>query len=70
MARIEIVETETGEVVHSIDCSGKTERQIERAERGVNINLNHQDFHTRIVEEATHDTRIPTKEHRLAKFSD
>ena len=46
---IEIVETETGEVVETMEAT--SERTAEKIERGVNINLNHEDYHTRIVEE-------------------
>jgi AICAR transformylase/IMP cyclohydrolase PurH len=46
---IEIVETETDEVIETM---GPTYlRAAEKIERGVNINLNHEDYHTRIVEE-------------------
>lgn len=45
---IEIVETETDEVVETMEAT--SERTAEKIERGVNINLNHEDYHTRIVE--------------------
>lgn len=44
---IEIVETETNEVVQTIP--GGSHRTAERIERGVNINLNHEKYHTRIT---------------------
>lgn len=46
---IEIVETETDEVVERM--GPHPERTAEKIERGANINLNHEDYHTRIVEE-------------------
>lgn len=46
---VEVVETETDEVVERMGPTA--ERTAEKIERGVNINLNHEDYHTRIVEE-------------------
>lgn len=46
---VEVVETETDEVVERMGPTA--EGRAERIERGVNINLNHEDYHTRIVEE-------------------
>ncbi len=43
---VKIIETETGKVVQEIPCNG--EREAERVERGANINLNHEKFHTEI----------------------
>lgn len=43
---VKIIETETGKVVQEIPCKG--EREAERVERGANINLNHEKFHTEI----------------------
>lgn len=50
MAKIEIVAYGTDEVVKTIDCPGKSERQVDKIDRGVNINLDHERFYTRIVE--------------------
>lgn len=47
---IEIIENDTRLVVHRIDVTGRTERTIDRAEGGVNLNLNHGKFHTAICE--------------------
>lgn len=44
--QIEVRKYDGDEVVHSIDVAGKSERQIERIEDGMNINLNHEEFYT------------------------
>jgi hypothetical protein len=44
-------------VVKRMDMTGKSDRQIERIENGIWINLNHQDFYTRVTES---DTELPT----------
>lgn len=49
--RVEVVEDATGAVVKSIGCV--TQRQAERVEGGLCINLNHERYSTRI---ATGDT--------------
>jgi len=46
---LEVVETATGNVVHEIDVSDRGARATERIEDGVNRNLNHAAFHTRLV---------------------
>lgn len=46
---VEIVEEATGEVVHRSKAP-MSERQAERADDGFNINLDHENFFTRIVE--------------------
>lgn len=49
---VEVVERGAEEkVVKRIEC-GSSERMAERTERGVNINMNHDRFFTRLVEEA------------------
>lgn len=48
--KVQIIETETGRVEKSIPCGG--ERAAERVERGVLINLNHDKYHTEIVDGA------------------
>lgn len=46
---VEIVRHEGGEVVRRM--SYDSERQADRAEDGVNINLNHDEYYTRVVVE-------------------
>ena len=46
---IEVVEFESGEVVSRMEAS--SERTAEKIDRGVNINLNHENYYTRITEE-------------------
>ena len=46
--KVQIIETETGRVEDSIPCY--SERDAERVERGVLINLNHDKYHTEIVD--------------------
>lgn len=47
---VEIIETATGKVVDRIDVSERDERGIDKVERGVNINLNHEEYHTEVRE--------------------
>lgn len=47
--KIEIVEYATDKVVKTIDCHDKSERQVEKVDDGVNINLDHDRFYTRMV---------------------
>lgn len=42
--KIKVIKTDTGEVVKTFDAV--TERAAERIERGLNINMNHADYHT------------------------
>ncbi len=46
---VEIVNYDTEEVVKRIECG--SERRADKVDDGVNINLNHEDYFTRIVEE-------------------
>jgi hypothetical protein len=46
---VEIVEYDTGEVVQRLKAN--SERQAEKLDRDLNINLNHDQFFTRIVVE-------------------
>ena len=46
--KVQIVEIEGEEVVKEFDCI--TERQAERVERGVSLNLDHLHYFTRIIE--------------------
>ena len=48
--KVQIIETETGRVELSIPCSD--EHTAERVERGVLININHDKYHTEIVDGA------------------
>ena len=45
---IEIIENDTLLVVHRINVTGSSDRTIDRAESGVNLNLNHGKFHTTV----------------------
>ena len=44
--RVEVVEDATQEVVKTIQCH--TQREAERVERGLSINMNHADYYTKI----------------------
>jgi len=46
---VEVVRYEDGNVVKRIECS--SERNADKVDRGVNINLNHDEYYTRIIEE-------------------
>jgi hypothetical protein len=48
MYLIKIIELETGEVIETLEANNI--RIAERIERGVNINLNHSKFYTKIEE--------------------
>jgi len=50
---IEIIHTQSGIVTHRINATDKSERSIERVEAGVNINLNHDKYHTDTKESET-----------------
>lgn len=45
---VQVIETATDEVLGRFAASSK--RQAERLERGLNINLNHMEYHTQIEE--------------------
>jgi len=47
--QIEVIEYSTNEVVKTIECHGKSERQVDRVDDGLNRQLNHEEFFTRIV---------------------
>jgi hypothetical protein len=47
--KIEIVEFETEKVIKTFDVTGKSERQIEKIENGININLDLERFYSRVV---------------------
>ena len=44
MKIIKIREVKTDKVIHEVDVSTKSERQIDKIVDGMMINLNHQDF--------------------------
>lgn len=46
---IEVVRNTTGEVVHSVDCHAKPEYLAEKVEMGMLINMNRDEYHTRMV---------------------
>ena len=48
---ISVVQYKTAEVVKRIDVTGKTERQIDSIDSGLNVNLNHEEFYTVYEEE-------------------
>ncbi len=47
---IEVRSFEAEEVVERINVSDMTERQIDKVERGMNINLNHKSYYTQVTE--------------------
>ena len=49
---LRVVKTSTDEVVKEFDVSDKTERQIEKLEAGLLINLNHDEFY---ISDSKHD---------------
>jgi len=53
---IEIVRTQDNIVVKRMDVTGSGERSIDRIESGVNINLNHKEYMTRVEE---YDKEMP-----------
>lgn len=48
--KIEIENQELEKVVRKVSC-GKSEKRVERIENGMNINMNHERFFTRIIAE-------------------
>lgn len=51
---IEVIEYEGDKVVHSVDVSDKSDRQAERVQDGMDRNLNHEKFYTRMRSLASH----------------
>lgn len=47
---IQIISYETGEPTHEVDVTGMSERQIDKVDSGMNINLNHSEFYTLVAE--------------------
>lgn len=58
---IEIVRDNGNVVVKRIHVTGSGERSINRVERGVNINLNHNEFTTRVEE---YDQKMPDSDEK------
>lgn len=52
---LEIVKKETNEIVKRMDITNQSERQIERIEMGVLMNLNVKEYHIKI---ATSETKL------------
>jgi hypothetical protein len=50
---LEIIQTADSKVVKRIDVTGNGDRAIDRVERGININLNHAQYHTNINDSET-----------------
>lgn len=50
---IEVIEFKTKQVVKRVDVTGQTERQIDKVDDGLNINLNHEEYYTRVQEYET-----------------
>ena len=47
---IEIVEHATLEVIKTVDVTGKSKRLMDKVDDGINRNLNHEEYFTRIAE--------------------
>jgi hypothetical protein len=41
-----IISYENGEIIDKIEVTGKGERSIDRVDRGINININHEKYYT------------------------
>ena len=54
---VEVVEYASSNVVHRIPCNG-SKRDAEKTESGVNRNLNHEKFYTRISEAFTRGVEV------------
>ena len=61
---IEIVRDKGNVVIHRIDVTGQGDRSINRTESGVNINLNHNEFTTRVEE---YDQKMPDSDETEVK---
>lgn len=51
---VEVVKTESDEVVRRL--GPHSERKADQIERGININLNDEDYHTRVVPEPAEES--------------
>lgn len=47
---LEIRRIEDDEAVKRLDLTGRSDRDVERIERGANINLDHKRYYTEVVE--------------------
>jgi len=47
--KIVIKEYETDKILKKIDCNGMSEKEIDKFDDGLNINLNHELYYTEIV---------------------
>lgn len=47
---IQVVQNEDGEVIHEVDVTDKSDRQIDKVDSGINRNLNHEHFYTCVQE--------------------
>ena len=47
--KIQIIEFKGDKIVKTIDVTGKTERTVDKIEDGININLNHSEYYTKVV---------------------
>ena len=41
-----LIKTYKDEIIKEIDCEGKSRRQVEKIDDGLNINLNHEEYYT------------------------
>lgn len=55
---IEIIKSASGEVIQRLDITDVSERSADRMESGVNINLNHKEYHT---EQNEYESEMPLK---------
>jgi len=46
--KINVISFATKEVVHSVDVTGRNERDIDKIDSGMNRNLNHEEYYTLI----------------------
>lgn len=56
--KVKVINTETGEAVKTLEAS--SQRQAERLEDGLNINLNHARYHTEVEEITPASTSLHT----------
>lgn len=49
--KIEVIEIETCKVVDTVDCGRDSLKSAQQVQRGMNINLNHKKYYTRINKE-------------------
>jgi len=50
MKKIQVIEFDTNTVVKEIDVSNKTDREIERIEDDIHLNLDHEKYYTILSE--------------------